>query len=185
MPEEMKSISDARQNLPSLSRAAQRKMDRYIITHQGQPQSVLLGYDEYRGLKTAAELLKRPELVEDIRTGLKQLESGKRLSPSEARMRLRDLARSSQTSRLASELAARSGVDAKTIGVVVAKLINKILADFSATGKADIPGVGTVLTVRAPRRRSERDLKSKNRGQYLVLEPAPAVETLMAGKTER
>jgi PHD/YefM family antitoxin component YafN of YafNO toxin-antitoxin module len=84
MPEKMKSISEARQNLPSLSQTAQKRLDRYIITHKGQPQSVLLSYKDYLGMKAAAELSRQPEIVESIRTGLRQLDAGKGLTPDEA-----------------------------------------------------------------------------------------------------
>ena len=83
MPEKMKSISEARQNLPSLSQTAQKRLDRYIITHKGQPQSVLLSYKDYLGMKAAAELSRQPEIVESIRTGLRQLDAGKGLTRRE------------------------------------------------------------------------------------------------------
>lgn len=84
MPEKTKSISEARQNLPSLSQTAQKRLDRYVITHKGQPQSVLLSYKDYLGMKAAAELSRRPDVVESIRTGLRQLDAGQGLSPDEA-----------------------------------------------------------------------------------------------------
>lgn len=59
MSEKLKSVSEARRTLPSLSKSAQDKMDRYIITQQGQPQSVLLGYRDYQALKHSVNLLRR------------------------------------------------------------------------------------------------------------------------------
>ena len=89
MPERLKSITEARRNLPSLSQAAQKRMDRYIITHQGQPQSVLVGFAEYQSMKTAVELLHTPERIEGILAGLKQLEEGQGVSVEEMQARLR------------------------------------------------------------------------------------------------
>lgn len=105
MPERLRSISQARQTLPRLSQAVGQRMDRYVITHQGQPQSVLLGYQDYQSMKAATELVQRPDLVEDIRAGLKELAKGKRLTPDQARKRLRAM------NTLATDL----GVDAQTI----------------------------------------------------------------------
>lgn len=144
MPERMKSISEARQTLPSLSQSAQKRMDRFIITHQGQPQSVLLGYEEYQGMKTASELLHKPEIVGSIKTGLEQLGRGERLSPAAVQRQLRDRTLSAETNKLATELAGKSGVDPQTIATVMGTLVDKLLADFAAEGKCTVPGVGTI-----------------------------------------
>ena len=45
---------------------------------------MLLSYKDYLGMKAAAELSRRPEIVESIRTGLRQLDAGKGLTPDEA-----------------------------------------------------------------------------------------------------
>jgi prevent-host-death family protein len=88
MSEQLKSISEARQSLPKLSETAQKRMDRYVITHHGQPQSVLLGYEEYQGLKAMAELVHRPEVIHSIITGLDELRAGKRLSLEDVKKRV-------------------------------------------------------------------------------------------------
>jgi antitoxin YefM len=88
MAEQLKSITDARKSLREISQTAQDGMHRYIITNQGQPQSVLLGYKEYQGLKATVELLNRPEELARLRTGLGQLSRGERLSFDEMRHNL-------------------------------------------------------------------------------------------------
>jgi prevent-host-death family protein len=80
MAEQLKSITDARKTLSEISEAAQERMDRYIITNQGQPQSVLLGYKEYRGMMAAVELMNRPAEMARLKRGLQQLSEGKRLT---------------------------------------------------------------------------------------------------------
>jgi PHD/YefM family antitoxin component YafN of YafNO toxin-antitoxin module len=80
MAEQLRSISDARKSLREISETAQARMNRYIITNQGQPQSVLLGYKEYQGLKATVELLSRPQEVSRLQTGLEQLDRGERLA---------------------------------------------------------------------------------------------------------
>jgi PHD/YefM family antitoxin component YafN of YafNO toxin-antitoxin module len=127
MPEQHTSISEARKNLPKLSQAAKTRMDRYIITHQGQPQSVLLGYKEYLGMKAALELLHRPEIMEDIEVGLKDFEGGgERLSPGEVRKQLEASAGSSKLSGLATELGRESGLDARVVASVIDAFVRKI-----------------------------------------------------------
>lgn len=141
MPEQHTSISEARKNLPKLSQAAKTRMDRYIITHQGQPQSVLLGYKEYQGMKAALELLHRPEIMADIDAGLKDFESGgERMSPEEVRKQLSAPASSSKLSGLANELGRESGIDARVVANVIEAFIRKIATDFSVKEKIGAPG---------------------------------------------
>lgn len=102
MPEEVKSISEARQTLSALSKSARTRMNRYIITQKGQPQSVLLGYKDYQGLMFAAELLGRPELVESIKSGLSDLRSGRRISAVEMERRLKEHRRAKPLNSLGS-----------------------------------------------------------------------------------
>ena len=80
MAEQLKSITDARKDLPKISSAAQSRMARYIITNQGQPQSVLIGYREYLSLKATQELMSRPEEQARLERGLDQLNQGRRLT---------------------------------------------------------------------------------------------------------
>src|ERR1035438_6916133 len=119
MPELPKSISEARQNLPSLCQTAEARLNRYIITVQGEPQSVLLGYKDYQGLKAAAELLNRPELAADVRRGLKEIENGQRMSLEDVREHLGEHAKASEISDLATELGGKSGVDADTVATIM------------------------------------------------------------------
>jgi len=80
MAEQVKSITDARQGLPGLSHNAGKRMERYIITQQGQPQSVLLGYKDYQGMVAAVELLHQPAALANLHRGLQQLREGEGLT---------------------------------------------------------------------------------------------------------
>jgi prevent-host-death family protein len=53
MAEQFTSITNARKTLPVLSQSAQGGDERYIITNQGKPQAVLIGYGEYQGIMAA------------------------------------------------------------------------------------------------------------------------------------
>jgi prevent-host-death family protein len=72
MAEQFRSITETRKELPSLSQTVQGGGDRYVITNQGKPQAVLLGYSEYKGLMAAAELLNRPKELAHLEEGLAQ-----------------------------------------------------------------------------------------------------------------
>jgi prevent-host-death family protein len=74
MAEQFRSITETRKELPSLSQTVESGGDRYVITNQGKPQAVLLGYSEYKGLLAAAELMNRPTELARLEEGLAQTE---------------------------------------------------------------------------------------------------------------
>jgi prevent-host-death family protein len=115
MPEELKSISEVRQTLSALSKSARTRMNRYIITQKGKPQSVLLGYKDYQGLMFAAELFGRPDVVAGIRSGLSDLKSGRRIPADDLKKRLRSPRRATSLSSLKVEPRQRAGVSSATL----------------------------------------------------------------------
>jgi prevent-host-death family protein len=142
MSEQLTPISKARAKLTRLSRSAQRRMERFIITHEGQPQSVLLGYEEYQSMKAAMEMLRHPEIVEDIRAGLEELAEGKRVSPEEMKKQVQEKRAQRVSAELARELAGESGVDAKVVENVMETFAHKMRSDVEAHKRVNIPGVG-------------------------------------------
>jgi prevent-host-death family protein len=61
MAEQFKPITEARRDLTTLSETVHGGGERFVITNQGKPKAVLLGWGEYKGLLAAAELLSRPK----------------------------------------------------------------------------------------------------------------------------
>ena len=151
MPERLTSISKARAKLPRLSQTAQKRLDRYIITLQGQPQSVLIGYDEYQSMKAAVELIQRPDVVEDIKAGLKELKEGKGIPLSGMKARVREATRLKETNKLAEELAVESGVDSHIVEAVMGHFGEKMITLFSNNERVFIPGVGEVIVKELPK----------------------------------
>lgn len=173
MPEHQKSISDARQGLTTLSENASRQLDRYIITNQGQPQSVLLGYDDYQSLKTATQILQQPGVVEDIRTGLKELEEGRGLSLDEVAAKVRDASRERGTG-FTSAIAENAGVDSKTVAAVLRSFAS-VAMERQGRKSFKVPGLGVVTVQKAPVR--ARSPKTASRGRVsrsLVVDLSPA-----------
>jgi PHD/YefM family antitoxin component YafN of YafNO toxin-antitoxin module len=87
MAEQFRSITETRKELPSLSQTVEGGGDRFVITNQGKPQAVLLGYSEYKGLLAAAELLNRPKELAHLEEGLAQTQ---RISFEELKENLRN-----------------------------------------------------------------------------------------------
>jgi len=145
MPERLTSTSKARAKLRRLSQTAQKSLDRYIITVRGEPQSVLIGYDDFQSMKAAVELMQRPDVVEDIRAGLKELHEGKGVPLTEMKARVREAGRLRETNKLAEELAVESGVDSRIVETVMIHLGEKMMNVFSSKGSLFIPGVGEIV----------------------------------------
>ena len=87
MAEDQVPISKARAKIANLAKLAQTQMRRYVLTHQGVPQAVLLGSEDYRSLKAAAELAHRPEVIENILSGQSQVREGKTIALTEVKRR--------------------------------------------------------------------------------------------------
>ena len=63
MSEQEAPITEAGRKLPDLSKAAQNRKHRYIIMDERGPESVLLGYKDYRGLVAATNLMQSPKAL--------------------------------------------------------------------------------------------------------------------------
>ena len=196
-----KSISEARQHLPTLCQTAGTRLNRYIITVQGEPKSVLLGYKDYQGLKAAAELLNRPELAADVKRGLKEIDDGQRMSLEEVRKHLKEHAIASDMKDLAAELGGKSGVDADTVATVMGVFFDKVRDDFSSIGKFDIPGLGIIavkdtqteppvktiasLFGRTAPPKIGRRAKASPGIKYVVLEPTVTMKDMLEAGTKK
>jgi antitoxin YefM len=69
-------ISDARMNLPELVSNINTKLDRVIITVNGQPKVVMVSIDELESLEETAEVLAIHNIKKDIRKSRKQIKKG-------------------------------------------------------------------------------------------------------------
>jgi len=103
MAEHVKSITDVRKSLPKFSRGATERMERYIITQHGEPQSVLLGYKEYKGLLAAAELLREPNTLKKLHKGIEEIRERRGLTFDEMEATIEK----AESKKAASELAGK------------------------------------------------------------------------------
>ena len=70
-------VSEARQTFPELVSRLRRLMDRVIITRNGKPQAVMMGFEEYESWVETLELMSRPKTIRGIREGLADLKAGR------------------------------------------------------------------------------------------------------------
>ena len=70
-------VSEARQTLPELLARMRKLMDRVIITRNGKPEAVLMGFEEYESWVETLELMSQPGTLRGIREGLADLKAGR------------------------------------------------------------------------------------------------------------
>lgn len=69
-------LSEVKSKLSKLVHDVISKEDEIVITRNGRPAAVIINADEYEGWKETQEVKKDPELMQEIREGLKRLEQG-------------------------------------------------------------------------------------------------------------
>lgn len=70
------SVSDARNNLPSLVDKVNKNMERVTITVHGQPAATLINQEELESILETAEILSVPDIKKDIEKSRKQFKKG-------------------------------------------------------------------------------------------------------------
>lgn len=70
-------ISEARQNLPTLVNRAKKVMEEYIITVNGKPQAIIMSVDEFESWKETLEIMSDKKLMKAIRQGEKDVKEGR------------------------------------------------------------------------------------------------------------
>ena len=69
-------LSEVKIKLSQLVAEVIRREDEIIITRNGKPAAVLMSAEEYESWRETQEIKKDPELMREIREGLKQFEKG-------------------------------------------------------------------------------------------------------------
>ena len=70
-------LTQARQNLPTLVEKAEKQLKQYVITVRGIPSAVLMSLREYESWKETNEILADKGLMRAIRQGEKEIKEGK------------------------------------------------------------------------------------------------------------
>lgn len=77
------SISDARNNFPSLVNKVSKTMERVTITVHGQPAATLINNEELESILETAEILSIPGALESIKRSEKDIKAGRVIPLSE------------------------------------------------------------------------------------------------------
>lgn len=76
-------ITKAKGILLDLIRRAKEEGEVFTLTKHGEPEGVIMSYDEYESLKETLDILSDKKLMRKIKKGLKEEEKGKFLTHSE------------------------------------------------------------------------------------------------------
>lgn len=80
-------LSEAKANLSKLVDDVNRRDERVMITRHGRPAAVLMSADELESWQETMEIMADPELMADIRRGVRELDAGKGRTYSDKELR--------------------------------------------------------------------------------------------------
>ncbi|MBI4347018.1 MAG: type II toxin-antitoxin system Phd/YefM family antitoxin [Elusimicrobia bacterium] len=72
--------TEARKKLLSIVRDAGERYSRYVITHRGRPQAVVMSAEEYESWLETLEIMSSPSWMKAIAQGEREIKQGKWLS---------------------------------------------------------------------------------------------------------
>ena len=78
------SVSAAKAQLLEVLRRIEEQRAKVVITKNGVPKAVLLGYEDFEGLLETIDILTDSQTVEGIKKGLKDIQEGKVVRLKEA-----------------------------------------------------------------------------------------------------
>ncbi len=70
-------LSEARRTLPKLVGESRRRMDRTVITRNGQAEAVLMSMEEFESWVETLEILSSSETVQALHVGIKDLKASR------------------------------------------------------------------------------------------------------------
>ncbi len=72
--------TEARSRFLSLVKDAGETFSRYVITHHGKPEAVMMGFDEFEGWLETLEIVQSPSWKKALAKARREDRSGRRLS---------------------------------------------------------------------------------------------------------
>lgn len=85
----MLTVSDARANLYDMMEQVRKYLKRFIITHRGKPQAVLLPVEDLESWEETLDILSNKKLMADLRKAEKDRKAGRVYSLDEVEKRLK------------------------------------------------------------------------------------------------
>lgn len=81
-------VSDARANLYTMMEQVRKYLRRFIITHRGKPQAVLMPVEDLESWEETLDILSNKKLMRDIRQAEKDFKAGKYYTLDEVEKKL-------------------------------------------------------------------------------------------------
>lgn len=81
-------VSDARANLYDMMEEVRKYLKRFVITHHGKPQAVLLPVEDLESWEETLDILSNKKLMRDIRQAEKDFKAGRYYTLDEVEQRL-------------------------------------------------------------------------------------------------
>ena len=72
-------FSEVKARLSEMADRVERQRDRILVTRNGRPSFVLISPDELESLEETLDIMSDPELVESLRTSIKEAAEGKHM----------------------------------------------------------------------------------------------------------
>ena len=82
------SITEARNQLTRLPAELEKTQETIAVTRNGEPKLAIMSWDLYQATVETMEIMSDPELMEQIRRGIKDIEEGRVVPWEEAKKRL-------------------------------------------------------------------------------------------------
>lgn len=70
-------ITKIREDLPNIVDRANRLMEKYVITVNGETKAILMSLDEYESLQETLDILSEPGALKEIKRAEEELDNGR------------------------------------------------------------------------------------------------------------
>ncbi len=70
-------ITEVRKDFLKIVKGAEESFERFIVTKNGKPEVVIMGYDEYEGWIETLEIMSNRQVVKNIKKADKEFKKGK------------------------------------------------------------------------------------------------------------
>lgn len=80
--------NEARSNFYKILDDVDKTMSHYTITHRGRDKAVIMSVQEFEGWQETFDIMSNPQLVRDIKQGVRELKTGKGIPWEKAKKKL-------------------------------------------------------------------------------------------------
>lgn len=73
-------ITEVKKDILKIVKEAEESFKRFIVTKNGKPEVVIMGYDEYEGWLETLEIMNNRQILKNIKKADKEFKKGKTVS---------------------------------------------------------------------------------------------------------